>query len=276
MGVHTFSGSNQNIIVNNYIGLDCLQANPVPNYIGVRFGITSNSNQLIANFVSGNTSNGVEIDGSDYNTLSGNFIGTNQKSLDVGNGGNGILISGSSNENDIGDSLANRNIISMNDQNGIQLETAGTNYITNNYIGTDFNGVLGLANLQDGIHLANGADSNQISENLISANGQSGISITDELSDSNDISNNKLGVDASGTLDLGNAAHGVVITGGADNTYIQQNLISGNDQHGIYLSGGGITDTVIASNLIGSDFSGNSPIREWVAWRGGLQRAYTD
>jgi len=259
-GVHLLSGSSGNTITNNNIGLDCLQATPVPNTIGVRFGIESGSNLLGANFISGNLSDGVEIAGSGGNTVVSNFIGTNLKAMDVGNGGNGINISDGSVNNIIGDSRPNRNIISMNDLNGVRLDNSDTNQITYNFIGTDFNGVLGLGNLQDGIYVVNGSANTQITNNLISGNGQNGITITGEDSDSTYIFSNAIGTDSSWLSGLGNYVHGVHVTGGADDTTIQNNLISDNGQHGVSVQGTSVVGTTILLNYIGTNTYGDAAI----------------
>jgi len=259
-GVHTLSSSGLNIIVNNYIGLDCLQAIPVPNYVGVRFGTDSNSNQLVGNFISGNTTDGIQISGSNNNTLISNFIGTNQKSMDVGNGGYGIILSNGSSNNSIGDNFPNRNIISMNDLDGIRFDNTGTNTLTHNYIGTDYNGALGRGNLQNGIYVTNGATGTQITHNVISGNGQSGIYITGEGTDLNTVFSNWIGTDASGISDVGNFIHGVHVTGGADSTTIQNNLISGNGQHGVSVQGTSVENTTISLNYIGANTYGNAVI----------------
>jgi hypothetical protein len=180
--------------------------------------------------------------------------------MDVGNGGNGINISDGSNNNIIGDSFANRNIISMNDLDGIRFDNTGTNQLTHNYIGTDYNGVLALGNLQNGIYLANGASNTQITYNVISSNGQSGVYITGEDSDFNNILTNWIGTDVHGLSDLGNNIHGVHVTGGADDTTIQNNLISGNVQHGVSVQGTGVERTTILLNYIGTNTYGNAAI----------------
>jgi parallel beta-helix repeat protein len=259
-GVHLLSGSSGNIITNNYIGLDCLQSTPVPNTIGIRLGIESGSNQVVANFISGNLTDGVQIAGSGGNTLISNFIGTNQKALDVGNGGNGINISDGAGNNIIGNSRPNRNIISMNDLAGIRLDNSDTNQLSYNYIGTDYIGILGLGNLQNGIYITNGSTNTQVTSNLISGNGQSGIYVTGEDTDSTYIFNNAIGTDASGVSDVGNNIHGVHVTGGADSTTIQNNLISGNGQHGVSVQGTSVENTTISLNYIGANTYGNAVI----------------
>ena len=77
------------------------------------------------------------------------------------------------------------------------------------------------------------------------------------------ITGNYIGVGLDGTTDRGNGVMGINVLGGSG-TQIGGNLIGGNGQHGIIISGGSaldpVVDTVIASNLIGTDAAGTGAV----------------
>ncbi|WP_019507442.1 right-handed parallel beta-helix repeat-containing protein [Pleurocapsa sp. PCC 7319] len=139
---------------------------------------------------------GIILDGSDSNQISGNYIGTDSTGIiDLGNQGNGIsLINGADNNLIGGTSGANLssnasdalslgsegNLILGNDGDGIELSGSGTNLnqITNNYIGTDVTGTQVIAN-EDGVSVNDGSSENIINHNLISGNLDDGVPIAD-------------------------------------------------------------------------------------------------
>ena len=115
------------------------------------------------NLISGNNGDGILVgDGSSFNQVSGNLIGTDiTGTRDLGNSRDGVLLPNNNfdtNNNVIGGSVAgSRNIISGNDDAGVSL-TSGqrrllNNVIQGNYIGTDVTGTIAIGNLSGGIAL---------------------------------------------------------------------------------------------------------------------------
>lgn len=101
---------------------------------------TINNNTII-----NNTSNGVEINGGDNNVITSNYIGIESNGNLASNGGNGIFVIGTNSVVIGGSSSAQRNYISGNNGNGIQLFACGTNVtqgviVIGNYIGTNITG----------------------------------------------------------------------------------------------------------------------------------------
>ncbi|MCI0683718.1 MAG: right-handed parallel beta-helix repeat-containing protein [Gemmataceae bacterium] len=132
------------------------------------------------NLISGNFDNGVAIDTganavpnglapqgaynhlADNNVVQGNFIGTDiTGTLALGNGDNGVLISGSSHNLIGGTTSAARNLISANDDFGVLLTssefdssiTAQRNRVEGNFIGTQIDGTSELGNGLSGVRL---------------------------------------------------------------------------------------------------------------------------
>ena len=183
-------------------------------------------------------------------------------------GGNGINLAKGAQSNTIGGKNAGeRNIISGNDGDGVNISGSGTNsnIVSGNYIGTDVNGTDVLGNSGHGIKIG-GAQSNIIGgtteeeRNIISGNNQNGISFRGGYA--NVVSGNYIGTDINGTDDLGNSGHGVNIGYAAQNNIIggatagKRNIISGNDQNGVLIHGSNTQNNVVSGNYIGTDVSG--------------------
>ena len=127
-----------------------------------------------------------------------NYIGTDVNgTADLGNTTNGVYLQGTGFNTVGGTSAASRNIISGNDQHGVFLDDGSTGVlIQGNYIGTDVNGTLALANTGDGVNF-NGASSNTVggtaagAGNTIANNGGDGIR-TNGTSTGNDLLGNSI------------------------------------------------------------------------------------
>jgi titin len=284
------SSATTNTISGNYIGTDALGSSDLGNtYIGV-YILSGAQNNTIGgdtpvqrNIISGNGWHGVLIDdsGTDGNTVSGNYIGTDaQGSSDLGNSKDGVRIEDGAQNNVIGgDTPGERNIISGNSYSGVKILGSGTdgNTVSGNYIGTDVTGLSGLGNDTLGVAITGGAQLNVVGgdtegeRNIISGNGYyltgySGVRIADTGTDGNTVSGNYIGTDATGSSDLANALHGVYIYGGAQNNLIggdipgERNIISGNSSVGVGISGSETDGNTVSGNYIGTDALGSSDL----------------
>ncbi len=207
---------------------------------------------------------GIEINGSDGNTIVGNFIGTDVTgALDLGNSASGLYILSAKNNTIGGTTTADRNVISGNQGSGILRQgSSGNNAIRGNYIGTDVTGTLDVGNSQNGIGVS-GSGALTIggtvagAGNVISGNSQDGIAIGAGANGVT-IQGNRVGTNATGTTTLANGGDGVAVN--ADNTQIGgttalvRNLISGNAGDGLQLSGDSNT---VQGNYIGVDVAGS-------------------
>lgn len=140
---------------------------------------------------------------------------------------------------------------------GIMLanSTATGNTVSNNYLGTNYNGTVAAPN-DYGIGIAMGASGNYISNNLISGNSFGGIGISS--SNNNYIRSNLIGTDPSGQIAVPNL-YGIAIDNSSGtqiggSTY--RNIVSGNLSGGIVVNGLSSSGTIIKSNYIGTDSSG--------------------
>ncbi len=210
------------------------------------------------------------------NVIQGNWIGTNAAgNVALGNGVNGVSISGSADNLIGGAAPAMRNIISGNTANGVSINGGGStgNVVAGNYVGLNVDGTQALGNQQQGIYITGGASNNTIGGltstpgtglgNVVSANGYSGIIVLG--SSNNVIQGNIAGLNAAGNAVLGNTFQGVgFVFGGTGNTVGgtapgARNVISGNNgggtQGGMAI-GAGVTNTLVQGNYIGTDITG--------------------
>jgi parallel beta-helix repeat protein len=147
-GIGVIDTSYNNAILNNIIGMDRTESNPIPNgsYGGITLARGSFGNGIFGNHISGNAY-GVFLHSEVHdNLISQNFIGTDPDGLlTIGNQWDGILLSEGSHNN-----LIDGNIISNSGKDGIEITGSGTveNMISHNLISS--NTYLGINNESGG------------------------------------------------------------------------------------------------------------------------------
>ena len=216
------------------------------------------------------TDDGIEVNNSDNNIITGNFIGTNVAGTGaLANEGDGIEIGFSLNTTIGGLTAADRNVIAGNNKYGLNIWGAGTtgNVVQGNYIGTDVTGTADIGNTLSGVLVNSGATGNTIggtvagARNIISGNDQYGV-YGNGTAAGNVVQGNYIGTDVTGTADVGNTLSGVFVNAGANGNIIggttasARNIISGNDDHGIFFNGVGTVNNVLQGNYIGLDVTG--------------------
>jgi titin len=187
------------------------------------------------NVISGNIGSGVAISlsGTNGNKVQGNFIGLDVAGTSaIGNDLDGISIYAGAQSNQIGGSVAARNIISGSGEFGVWLDGSGTNanVVQGNFIGLDVAGSADLGNLLAGVALSAGARSNVIGG---TASGQD-----------NRISRNK--------------GDGVLVSGSATNNSIRANSIFNNGGLGINLQLNGASNVVTPNDAGDTDSGPNN------------------
>ncbi|MBK9190937.1 MAG: hypothetical protein IPM77_05140 [Crocinitomicaceae bacterium] len=251
--------SSSNLFYNNRIGL------PFSNVYGVVMQNGAALNEFgglpaYRNYISNNDSIGVVINGSDNNIVAGNFIGTTE----IGNAPAPNLIGiymNSAVGNEIG-TEDYRNIISSNSISGITIENSASNFIKNNYIGTDTSGNVIFAGSGNGvgIHLKNsnsnliGGNSSIDHENVICNNLNQGIFMEGAVL--NELYGNKIGISKNGTLYLGNVKQGIYLENGSDNNSIGSTIVGLSNS--IAANSVGIYAKYSAANTIVSNKIGNN------------------
>ncbi len=237
------------------------------------------------NLISGNGDEGLQVLGerATGNKVLGNYIGTDKNgTAALGNSGDGVIVVDASDNTIGGTEVGARNIISGNDQNGVEIQDGFAigiptgNRVEGNFIGTDASGTAALGNSLDGVRITDAPDNSGASDNtvggtevgarnIISGNDQNGVEIVGSGATGNKVQGNRIGTNASGNQDLGNSVSGVVIDGAPNNviggTEVgARNLISGNDADGVLIQNTDATGNEVFGNFIGTDDSGTQPL----------------
>ena len=208
---------------------------------------------------------GLLLDLNGGNFVEGNFIGTDLSgTLDLGNGGSGILVQSSGNT--IGGTLPGAgNLISGNEFIGVLLIGADDNDIQGNRIGLERVGTSAIANLF-GI-VTDDSDLNRIggatdgSRNVIGGNTWNGVHV--ELSTANLVQGNHIGID--GNDPAPNTNFGVICYLSDGNTVGGTaegagNVISENQNVGVTIgSTNAANNNLIQGNIIGLGENGIFP-----------------
>ena len=237
---------------------------------GLSFVAGSNGSQVRGLVVNRFDGHGIFVFSADDLLITGNYIGTNAAGTGaLGNTGHGIRIANAANTVIGGTTAAERNIISGNAQQGIDVSgaLATNNTILGNYIGVDSSGNADLGNDGHGVRNWLDATGNTIggaaagAGNVISGNAFAGIALG-ELTDAggNLVEGNIIGLNAAGDSAIPNstgAGSGGIAIASSNNT-IRGNVISGNQAQGILFSSLNdlANDNLIVGNFIGTDASG--------------------
>jgi hypothetical protein len=224
------------------------------------------------NVISGNSENGIRITGGGAmgNLVQGNYIGTDVTGT-VGLGdfgdGDGVYIYHAPGNTIGGTTAAERNVISGNSSNGVEITGGGAmgNLVQGNYIGTDVTGTADLGNWH-GVYILSEASNNTVggtaagAGNLISGNTFEGVYFW--FGTGNHVQGNLIGTDKDGTAALGNW-HGVGIFAASSNTIGGTapgagNVISGNQFEGVDILSA--TGSQVQGNFIGTDVTGTAAL----------------
>ncbi len=212
-----------NVITGNFIGTDAAGAYAAPTIAGSGNGVElsqgaahnriGGSTPAERNLISGNPKNGVATfnGGTDHNLIAGNLIGLAPDGLRrLHNLSHGVDINNHSSNNIIGGSTAaERNVVSGNDAEGIEVShgwaTTG-NQVLGNFVGTDISGNVATAETRNGwhgVHIEDGPTGTLVAGNVIGNNGLGGVSIdgfeTGFYPVGNQVTNNRIGVALNGT-----------------------------------------------------------------------------
>ena len=209
------------------------------------------------NIISGNFDSGVHIQSGSDNLVAANYIGTDVTGTIAIPNTDGVLVESDAPGNIIGNSTAG-NVISGNNDDGVEISGAADTVVRNNIIGLDPTGAAALGNVAAGVNAVatgnlevGGLGLNE--RNVISANG---VGVAFLVLDNSRILNNIIGLNAAGTATFGNPGGGVVMLS-VSNVTVAGNTISGNDAGGIGMFGGGVS--TIENNRIGTNPAGTAP-----------------
>ena len=273
------SGTQNNVVVGNRIGVSANGDLPLSNHYGIIVMTNAKNNRIGGttatdrNIISANTEIGIYIESADSNVVCGNYIGvdatgtrTFEYAPDSAIQANGVEINTTGKHNLIGGSTPEaRNIISGNRVYGcIYYGNCSQNNIAGNYIGTDVTGTAAIPNAT-GICVDGSSNHNIMENNVLSGNRSYGLFIVTRGTDGNIFRGNKVGTDATGTTALPNDV-GLMLAADAKDNVIggdapeDRNLFSGNLYAGIEVTDAGTENNRIAGNFIGVNATGNQPL----------------
>ena len=271
------SGSNNNQIVGNLIGTDVTGTLPVPNATGV--DIFDSSNNRIGgttaperNVVSGNTQNGVTIEGNATGTLvQGNYVGTTAGGDQIlANGGAGISIA-SPGVTIGGTTSGAGNAISGNNGGGIVVDTASSNaLVQGNTIGPNAALTAVLGNQSNGVFIRSSISGTTIGG---TAAGAGNVIAGSQLADisvggtNTTIQGNTISTNPAGTVSWSRGSGGISLASTASNTQIggsatgARNVITGTIANhtgsAVFVAG---TNNRIEGNYIGVNAAGAASV----------------
>ena len=174
------------------------------------------------------TGYGIVLSGNGGNVIKGCYIGVDTNGVTRrANAKAGILINGSANNIIGGTTAAERNVISGNNSNGVEITGSGAtgNIVKGNYIGTTATGTASQSNFSNGVAI-NGAPNNTIGGttgttpggactgacNVISNSTVVGVKISGSGATGNQVQGNFIGTDVNGTsTSMGNGLAGAAV-----------------------------------------------------------------
>ena len=246
---------------------------------GIQLFGGASDDTITATTVAGTSGNGVIIAGSgtSYDTLTGDFIGTDptgklyvdSSGMALGNSSNGVEIDGGATHATISTTVTSNNV-----QQGILISGVGTEFsaITGDFIGTNVTGSSGLRNRGDGVLINSSASFNTVggtsatARDVISGNFENGVVISGSGTMENLVEGDYIGTDGMGANDLANDIDGVDITGGATYNTIggttagARNVISGDSNNAVLLSDPSTSFNLIEGDYIGPNAAGTASV----------------
>ena len=258
-----YLGSATNAVEGNDIGTDASGTVAVPNGLD---GIYDSSGGNVigpGNLISGNTDQGIELEIASSDRIVGNTIGLDAAGAALANGEHGIYVSQSNNVTIGGTTAADRNVISGNGGDGIQLDTGNNDLVEGNYIGTDPGGTVARPDVNAGVELIQAGNATiggsvAGAGNVISGSTGAGIS---DGSGGTTIQGNRIGTNAAGAVAVANAT-GIEVNAAVGDTIggptaAAGNVISGNSLYGIELDSSG---NLVAADDIGTNLGATGAI----------------
>lgn len=256
------SNSINNTITNNYIGLDVTGTISIPIGNGISLNNSSNYNLIDKNVVSASNGSGILLTRSSYNTITGNYVGTDKTgNLAHGNQWDAIGLLDGSNYNMIGGTtVAARNVCSagvFGIASGIAIKSGGGatltssfNTVLNNYCGIGANGSAVLGNANFGIYIGyNNGSSNIIGKpgfgNVVANNANGAVYLENPGTLNNSIRGNSIYCNGPGTAPgVSQANIGIALNGGSNAGVLTPTINNSSSTTNIFGSGLASGDTV--------------------------------
>lgn len=277
-GVLITNGATLNLLSGNFIGTSASGNSALGNKQDGVAIVNASGNALIGctypqdpfvfyNVISGNGGNGLRITNSNLTTVQANFLGVGANNATVvGNGGDGLLLSGTSAFTQVGGVIPLGNVISGNNQNGIEVRDQANNFLSfNTFAGLyAFGGA--APNRRDGILITSSGANNVIRTSIVSGNLGNGIELSGNATGVQ-VTETGIGTDTALNAPLPNLGDGILITGNAHNNAIggfqpsiePQVTVSANGGYGIRIDGSA-HHNIVVHTYIGTNFNATVPL----------------
>lgn len=285
-----------NQVSGNYVGLNSAGTGAVPNgATGIYLAFATTGNTIggaapgAGNVVSGNTNSGIGL-GAPSNTASGNIIGLDASgTAAVPNGSYGITIAAAATNSVVGGpTAAERNIVSGNASQGINVDGTSGSLIQGNWVGLNLAGTAAIANGSDGVNFNSQGGTNRLIGNVISGNALRGVFLAAGPA-TQVIQGNIIGRDPTNTFTVANATDGINVQS-SGNTIGgvlagEANVIAGNGRSGIAVVGAAVSNRISGNSIfanagMGIDLSAsatpNGPTANDGTTTGGAPNLYLD
>ncbi|WP_237170493.1 beta strand repeat-containing protein [Paludisphaera borealis] len=277
-GVLINKGATQNTLSGNFVGTTASGNLALGNgQDGVAID-GANGNQLIGctfqqdpfvfyNVISGNRGNGLRINNSNDTTVQANFLGVGANNASVvANGGDGLLISGSSRNTQVGGVIPLGNVISGNNRNGIEVRDKASGFVSFNTFAGVFAFGSAAPNRQDGILITSTGGNNVIRTCIVSGNLGDGIEIGGNATGVQ-VTETAVGTNTKIQYAIPNGGSGIKISGRAHGNSIggfqpsiePQVTISSNRRYGVEIVGSAY-DNAIFHTYIGTNSNGTAAL----------------
>ncbi len=268
-GVLIDGGATRNTLSGNFVGTDASGNRSLGNRLDGVAIVDADANQLIGctfqqdpfvfyNVLSGNGGNGLRITDSDDITVHANFLGVGANNASVvANGGNGLLVSGTSRRTQVGGVIPLGNVISGNNRHGIDLRDRASGFVSFNTFAGLFAFGSAAPNRLDGMHVSSTGGNNLIRTCIVSGNLGDGIEITGRATGVQ-VTETGIGTNTGLSVALPNGGSGIRISGRAHGNSIggfqpsiePQVTISANNRYGVEVVGAA-RDNSIYHTVIG-------------------------
>ena len=243
-GIRVAGGAAKVTIQENTIGLNAAGMKLGNNLSGIAIdGAATHAINVgrlnFGNFISGNNRNGVSVNAAKEVTITAERIGTTPAGNNIGNGGNGIDLTGAAQtfigrKADDGNTIAgnvvgirvasstqtdvNLNVVSGNNGAGLQVVDSAQTQVDRNVIGLSADQSATWGNKAQGISL-DGSRQTTITDNVIAANGAAGV-LLGHNSNTTTLTGNFIGTPSLSGVEQkrGNVGFGVAVQGGFNNT----------------------------------------------------------
>ena len=277
-GVLITGGATQNQLSGNFVGTSASGNSVLGNRLDGVAVVGASGNSLLGctfqqnpfvfyNVLSGNGGNGLRITNSNNTTVQANFIGAGADNATVvANKGDGLLVSGTSANTQVGGVIPLGNVISGNDRNGIEVKDRASGFVSFNTFAGLFAFSTAAPNKLDGILITSTGGNNLIRTCIVSGNRGNGIEIGGNATGVQ-VTETAVGTNTNITAALPNGKSGILISGNAHGNAIggfqpsvePQVTVSANRRYGIEVVGCA-HDNVIVHTKVGTNAQGTQDL----------------